>query len=80
MKMHGRVEVKLYAFLTLALDGAEWSASYPCCFTLGDSPGTQWIGGWVDPRASLDMVAKKNILVPARNQTPLAQPIAQSLY
>jgi hypothetical protein len=25
------------------------------------SPGTHWIGGWVDPRAGLDAVAKREI-------------------
>jgi hypothetical protein len=41
--------------LTSALDGGEWSASHPDRFTLKErSPGTHWIGGWVDPRAVLD--------------------------
>jgi len=31
--------------------------------------GTHWIGGWVGPRSSLDMVAKRKILIiaPAGN-------------
>jgi hypothetical protein len=38
--------------LTSALDGGEWSASRPCHFTPGEkSPGSYWIGGWVDFRA-----------------------------
>jgi hypothetical protein len=40
--------------VTLALDGGEWSASQR-------APGTHWIGGWVGPRASLDMVVKRRI-------------------
>jgi len=27
----------------------------------GGAPGTHWIGGWVGPRAGLNMVVKKNI-------------------
>jgi hypothetical protein len=30
---------------------------------------THWIGNWIDPKASLDMVAKKNIPSPASSQT-----------
>jgi hypothetical protein len=47
-------------FLTSALDGGEWSASRPCCFTPGErAPGTHWIGGWVGPRAGLDSMKKR---------------------
>jgi hypothetical protein len=38
------------SFLTLELDGVDWSASYPYCFTPPRRDlGTHWIGGWVDP-------------------------------
>jgi hypothetical protein len=48
------------AFLTSALDGSEWSASHPGCFTPSErAPGIHWIGGWVSPRAGLDMVMRK---------------------
>jgi hypothetical protein len=41
--------------LTLALDGGEWSASHPGCFTPKErAPGTHWIGGWVGPSAVLE--------------------------
>jgi hypothetical protein len=43
-------------FLTLALDGGEWSTSHSSRFTLEGAPGTHWIGGWVGPKASLDAV------------------------
>jgi hypothetical protein len=47
-------------FLTLALVGDEWSVSRPGCFTPGErAPGTHWIGGWVDLRASLDDVENR---------------------
>jgi hypothetical protein len=42
-------------FLTLALVGGEWLASHPDHFITGErAPGTNWIGGWVGPRASLN--------------------------
>jgi hypothetical protein len=50
MKTYGGVDVQIHIFLTSALVGGEWSASRPCRFT----PGTHFIGGWVDPRAGLD--------------------------
>jgi hypothetical protein len=49
-------------FFTLALDGGEWSPSLPSRFTLGErSPGTHWMGGWLDPRAGLDAMEKRKI-------------------
>jgi hypothetical protein len=48
-------------FHTWALAGGDWSASLPSRFTPGErAAGTHWRGGWVDPRASLDDVEKKN--------------------
>jgi len=35
----------------------------------GQSAGTHWIGGWVCPRAGLDMVSKKKIPSPTVNWT-----------
>jgi hypothetical protein len=56
--------------LTSALDGGEWSASRPGCFTpKGRAPGTHWIGGWVGPRAILDAVVKRKIPSPSGNRT-----------
>jgi len=53
--------LQLHAFLTLALDGVEWSASRPRRFTPRERlPSTYWIGGWVGPRAGLDTVVKRN--------------------
>jgi hypothetical protein len=45
-------------FLTAALFGGEWSASRIGRFT----PGSRWIGGWMDPRAGLDHVEKRKFL------------------
>jgi hypothetical protein len=51
--------------LTPALGGGEWLASHSCCFTLRD-----WIGDWVNPRASLDIVEKGNNLLPLPRVKP----------
>jgi len=43
--------------LTSALDTGEWLTSRPDRFTPRErAPGTQWIRGWVGPRAGLDSV------------------------
>jgi len=64
----GGVDVYLHMFLTLALDGGE-TVSHPGHCTPGiKTPGTHWIGGWVDPRASLD--------APAENWTLVVEPVA----
>jgi hypothetical protein len=52
MKTYGVVDVQIRVFLTSALVGGEWSASWPGRVT----PGTHWIGSWVDPRAGLNEV------------------------
>jgi hypothetical protein len=55
------VDVEIRIFLTSALVGGQWSASRPSRFSPGKTaPGTHWIGGWVDPRTSLDEVEKKD--------------------
>jgi hypothetical protein len=66
--------------LTSALDGGERSASRPGCFTPWErAPDTHWIGGWVGPRAVLDMVVKRKIPSPCwelNPRTPIVQPVA----
>jgi hypothetical protein len=60
MKTNGEVEIQLHEFLTLALDGGEWSASHPGHFTYREkAPDTHWIGGWMGPTAGLDEVLKR---------------------
>jgi hypothetical protein len=69
--------------LTSALAGGEWSASRPGRLTPGErAPGTQWIGGWVDPRAGLDNVEKRKFLtLMGLELRPLGRPAhSQSLY
>jgi hypothetical protein len=58
-RCQGGEEYSFYSFLTSALDGGEWSASYPGCtlHTEKNTPiGTHWIGGWAGLRAGLDTV------------------------
>jgi hypothetical protein len=45
-------------------------------------PGTHWIRGWVDPRAGLDDVGKRNFLIlPGLELRPFGRPArSQSLY
>jgi hypothetical protein len=62
MKEYWGVEVSLHSFLTLALDGGEWSASRPGPgrFTpMESAPGIHWIGDWVGPRAGQDAVVRR---------------------
>jgi hypothetical protein len=61
---------------TSALDGGEWSAWRPSRFTPRErAPGIQWIGGWVGPRAVLDVVVKRSR--GSKPRTPIVQPAAQ---
>jgi hypothetical protein len=67
MKTYCGVKVNLHAFLNLALDGSEWSASRPGRFIPGERVhDTHWIGGWVGPSAGLDTVVKRKITIPCR--------------
>jgi hypothetical protein len=50
MKTYGGVLVQTHVFLISVLFLDEWSALRSGLFT----PGTHWIGFWVDPRAGLD--------------------------
>ena len=62
MKIYGGVKVLIHAFLTLALDGREWSTLSLSCFTPAEGEAdTHCIEGWVSPRASMDMVENTKI-------------------
>jgi hypothetical protein len=65
--------------LTSELDGGEWSGSRPGLFTPRErTPGIHWIGGWVGPRAGLDVIVKRKICSPCRDSNPPnIQPVAQ---
>jgi hypothetical protein len=76
MKTYERVKVYLQAFLTSTLDECEWSGSRPSHFTPWErATGTNFIGGWVGPRVSLDSVAKIKIPAPTGTRTPGLQPV-----
>jgi hypothetical protein len=60
MMTYGGVDVQIHIFLTSALAGGEWSASCLGRFT----PGTHWIGGWVNPGAGLDDMKKRKFFTP----------------
>jgi hypothetical protein len=58
------MEIQLPVFLTSALDGGEWSASSTGRFTPGERiTGTHWIRDCVAPRAGLDVMKKRQILL-----------------
>jgi hypothetical protein len=83
MKAYGGVDVQIHIFLISVLVGDKWSPSRPDRFTSGErASGTDWIGGWVDPRAGLDDMVKKQILtLPGLAPRPLGRPASsQSIY
>jgi hypothetical protein len=52
----------------------------PAALPPGRAPSTNWIGGWVGPRAVLDAVVKRKIPSPRRETKPrtsIVQPAAQ---
>jgi hypothetical protein len=82
MKAYGGVDVYIHIFLTSALAEGECSVSRPGRFTPGErSPGTDWIGGWVDPGTSLDVEKRKFLTLSGLELQPLGHPAhSQSLY
>jgi hypothetical protein len=82
MKAYGGVDVQIHIFLTSALVGGEWSTSRPGSFTPGEeAPRTHCIAGWLGPRAGLDDVKRKFLILPGLELQPLGRPARrQSLY
>jgi hypothetical protein len=63
MKLYNRLQVYSHTFLTMALNGGEWSASCPGHFTITErDPSTHGIGGCMGPSASLHAVEERKIL------------------
>jgi hypothetical protein len=57
------VGIQIQVFLTSALDGSEWLATRPGRLpSEKEALATNWIGGWVGPRAGLDAVEKRKFL------------------
>jgi hypothetical protein len=67
-------------FLTLALDDGEWLASHSYHITHGETAlGTHCTGGWVGPRASLDIMEKRKVSCSCWELNPdslVIQPVA----
>jgi hypothetical protein len=61
------MEVQLHAFLNLDTRWRWMVSNITCHFT----PTTNWIGGWLGPKASLNAMIKKNNIFPdtAKKQT-----------
>jgi len=58
-------------YLNSALYGGGWSDLRPGRFTTRERANcTHWIGGWVGPRAVLDVVVKRKIPSPRRESKP----------
>jgi len=77
MMTQDRMEVKVNAFLILALDWYEWQAPRSGCFVPGErDPGIHWREGWEVPKSRLDVLAKRKIYDPAWNETPVVQTVA----
>jgi hypothetical protein len=75
------MDVSTHSFLTLALAGGEWSASFPGRFNPREkAPGTHLIEGWVGPRAGLDDLEKRKFLtLPGLELWPLGRPARNQL-
>jgi hypothetical protein len=68
-KAYGGAQVLFHPFLTSVIHGHEWPSACPSRFTPGNNPDTHWIGGWLDPSASLDVLEDGEIFSPARIRT-----------
>jgi hypothetical protein len=66
----GGVGVQFYSSLNSAPDGGEWSTSRSDRFTPRENPGTNLIGGWVGPRAGLDVGRRGKSLASTGIRTP----------
>jgi hypothetical protein len=83
MKVYVGVNIQIHIFVTLALDGGEWSTPCPCHFNPGErASSTHCIEGWTSPRADLHDVKKRKFLtLPRLELRTLCRPArSQSLY
>jgi hypothetical protein len=79
MKTYVGVDVYIHIFLTSALLGVKWSDSRSGRFTTGGTAsGTHWIGGWVDFRAGLDDMERREFLfLQGPELRPLGRPASR---
>jgi hypothetical protein len=60
VKIYEGAEVHLHAFLTVALDGGEWSAIISGCFNPEErAPSTNSVEGWMGITAGLETVERE---------------------
>jgi hypothetical protein len=59
--------------------GGEWAASHSCCFIPKETVShSHWVGGWVDPRASLIVLEESHLALPGMSPVSLdIQSVAQ---
>jgi hypothetical protein len=77
MMENEEVKVQVHSFLTLTLDGGEWSVSCPNHFTPGESaPSAHLVGGWVGHTASLNASEKRKISYSCCESSSVVEPIA----
>ena len=79
------VEIHLHCFWTSPLYGGKWPALCPSHITISaqptiNSPGTQWIGGWVGPSTRLGILFDRQILVQPEFKLHIVQHTAPSAY
>jgi hypothetical protein len=76
MKTYWKVEVQFHVFITLALDGGEWSVLRSGRFTPEErAPDMHLTGGWMELRAGLDAMEKRLMSCPCRESNPVVQPV-----
>jgi hypothetical protein len=81
MQRQRREEYSSFQLLTLALCMGQWSASSPDrALPPERTPGTHWIGRWVDLRTGLDAEATEKILCICKGSDPSRPVCSQTLY
>ena len=81
MKAHGNLAARVHIFTAMALGRGRVASPMLSHLYPGKAPGTHFIGGWVDPRTSLDTKGVKKNLYPSDTQdrTWAIQPVAKHL-
>jgi hypothetical protein len=75
MKVYGGVDAQIHVILTSALVGVGQLHAPATLPPRERAASTHWIGGWVDPRASLDNVEiRKFLTLSGLELRPLSHP------